>query len=572
MTPADGVRVDGKVPVPMRDGVVLRADVYRPAASGRYPVLLCRTPYGKARAAASYLNPVNAAFQGYVVVIQDVRGRFESEGEFTFFHHERADGYDSVEWCAAQPWSNGRVGMYGGSYLGVTQWQAAMARPPALRAIAPGTTEGDYHDGWTYDGGAFQLGFNLSWVLLTAHQDATGRPGVARYAAQLGAMFEGVLEVARQRPLTGAPLLQEIPAGRSYLEWLAHPDDCAYWRRLSVAGHYGEIDVPSLNLGGWYDLFSRGPLRNFVGMRTQGATTAARTGTKLIVGPWDHGTEFGFRAGHRRFAGRAQLLTEPLLLRWFDYWLKDADTGIAGEPPVRLFVMGADEWRAYASWPPPDVRYEPLYLHSGGGANGLDGDGVLSVTEPGAEPPDHFVYDPTNPVPSIGGIWNLADGLAGGSFDQRAVEQRDDVLVYTSEPLREPCDIIGPVSLVLWAETDAPDTDWTAKLVDVAPDGTAWNICDGIVRARYRQAYSKPALIGPGAPLEYAIDMRATAYRFHAGHRLRLEVSSSNFPRFDPNPNTGTVVAYETAHRRASQVVYHSGRYPSRLILPLVLS
>ena len=562
--------VDANIAVPMRDGTVLRADVYRPAAPGRYPTLLTRTPYSKAQVpagGANPLNPVVAAFAGYAVVVQDVRGRFESEGDFVFFEHEQEDGYDSVEWCAAQSWSTGRVGMFGLSYVGLTQWQAAIAGPPSLRAIVPLLTDADYHHGWTYDGGAFQLGFNLSWALLTHAMDVKRlREPVP---AALGRL-QRLPELVAARPLDRLPALGEISTGRAYRDWLEHPDDDDYWRRFNVPDRHAQITVPSLNIGGWYDLFTRGSITNYLGMRAGGGSEMARRGTRLVMGPWDHAAVLNGRVGDRQLSNRAMFLAAPLHLRWFDHWLKEQDTGLLDEPPVQVFVVGPDEWRTCSDWPPPGTRFEPMFLQSSGRANGLDGDGVLAFQAPSdGRPPDRYTFDPANPVPSRGGVWNSQDGLSAGLFDQRSVERRGDVLVYTSEPLEHPVEIVGPVTAVLWAETDAPDTDWTAKLVDVTPEGPAWNVCDGIIRARYRESFAMPVPITPGWPLEYTIDMRAAAYRFDAGHRIRLEVSSSSFPRFDVNPNTGTAIASERELQVARQAVYHDASHPSRVILPV---
>ena len=555
--------------MPMRDGIRLRADVYRPSAPGRYPTLLTRTPYSKdldPRLHFNVLNPVSAAFAGYVVVIQDVRGRFESDGEFVIFEQEQTDGYDTVEWCAGQSWSNGRVGMYGLSYAGVTQLQAAFAGPPSLRAIAPGLTDSNYYHGWTYEGGAFQLGFNLSWVV-QLHAMDVGRLANAHQAVALAARLPDLLQVL---PIGSIAEFSTIPSGRAYLEWLAHPTDDAFWQRLSLESRYHAIGIPSLNISGWYDLFTRGGMRAFVGMRTHGATQQARLRTRLVVGPWDHQAPLSARIGDRQMSNRGQFFGHPVHVRWFDQWLKDIDTGLQDDPPVQVFVVGPDQWRTYPDWPPPETRFEPVFLHSGGHANGLGGDGELVFVSPrSSSPPDQFIYDPLNPVPSRGGIWNIFDGLSGGAFDQRAIETRDDVLVYTSAPLTQPLEIVGPVTARVWAASDAPDTDFTAKLVDVTPEGPAWNVCDGIIRARYRTSFTEPAPIAPGEPLEYTIDMRATAYRFGAGHQLRLEITSSNFPRFDRNPNTGTAVAGEQTTRSARQSVHHDANFPSQVILPV---
>jgi uncharacterized protein len=586
MVAGSRITVDLDVVVEMRDGVRLAADVYRPSGPGRWPVLLQRTPYDKARGQLALLqtDTLRAVRRGYVVVIQDCRGRYASEGDFAPFRQEVADGFDSVEWCAAQPWANGRVGMYGTSYVGAVQWLAAVAAPPSLRCISPTFTASDYHEGWTYQGGALQWGFLCNWVLPYL------APADLDRAARLGTISPDDLEQGRRRlveavdsmPETVRMLptasLADLAVATPYLrEWLARPDRNDWWQELSLEGRHHRVAVPSLNVGGWYDIFLGGTLRNFERVRAEGATAQARSGTQLLVGPWTHATpppgqsgevDFGLAAGQGVSPYSMDL--DGLQLRFFDHWLRDEANGVDGDPPVRLFVMGSDTWRDEEDWPPPDVALEEFFLHSGGSANTSAGDGSLSLSPPRAEPPDRFLYDPRDPVPTAGGgLCCYPAQLPPGAFDQRRVQARRDVLVYTTAPLEDDLEVVGPVTLRLWAATTAPDTDFTAKLVDVGPDGFARNLTDGIVRARYRQGTERPTPVPAGEPIEYVVDLWATANLFRRGHRVALEVSSSNFPRFDRNPNTGTVVSGETDLRTATQTILHDREHPSRLVLPV---
>lgn len=562
------------VPSRMRDGTTLYADVWRPAQAGRYPILLQRLPYNKALTQATLaLDPARAVEAGYCVIIQDTRGRYASEGNFTPFFHEVDDGYDTVEWAARLPWSNGQVGMYGGSYMGATQWLAALRRPPHLRALFPQVTTDDYHNGWAYEGGAWQLGFMLHWILARLALDSLsrreqGREDVQQRRAALLALLTDHTVAYRQRPLRQELLRDLAPF---YDEWLARGEDLAYWQDLRVADQYGEIAVPAYHVGGWYDLFARGTLASYTA-----ATAAGVAPHKLLMGPWTHlnGTEF---IGERDFGPSSSQLALDLTaiqLRWFDHWLKGQDTGLLDEPPIRLFVMGANTWRFAHEWPLARTRYTPYYFHSVGGANSVGGDGLLTLQAPDSdEPADRFIYNPEEPIPTCGGATLLpgfAIGRGAGPYEQSEVEARADVLVYTSPPLPDDLDVIGPLVLHLYARTSARDTDWTAKLTEVLPDGRSYNLADGIVRARYRNGYQQPELLETGAIVHYTITMGATSNRFKAGHRLRVQISSSNFPRFDANPNTGDVIATAMTTVCAEQEVFHTCAYPSHVLLPVV--
>ncbi len=561
------ITLERNVEVPMRDGVRLFADVYRPAAREQRPVLLQRTAYDKGRGqmASSMLDPIRAVEAGYVVVIQDTRGRYASEGEFAPFVAETDDGYDTVEWCAAQPWSNGRVGMYGISYVGATQWLAAIGAPPHLMAIFPALTAADYHDGWVYQGGALSLAFSASWTAQFLALPQLARLGLTPDErrgdeSRITQSLERLRRSLAHLPLAELPLLKRTGLAPYFYEWLEHPAEDAYWRRISILANHDRVTVPAFNFGGWYDLFLAGPPRNFAGLRQHAATEAARTGQRLLIGPWTHNSPSIAQAGEMNFGSVATLSMDDLQLRWFDYWLREVDNGIMDEPPVRLFVMGKG-WRDEQEWPLARTSYTPFYLHSGGRAQSLDGDGSLSQEPPASEPPDVYLYNPVNPVPTAGG---------GGVSDQRGVERRTDVLVYSTPPLRQAVEVTGPVTLVLYASSSAPDTDFTGKLVDVAPNGYARNLCDGILRVRYRNSPAGSELLEPGRLYQFTLDLLATSNLFQSGHQIRVEVSSSSFPRYDRNPNSGEDPATARSFLPAVQTVYHDADHPTHLLLPVI--
>lgn len=564
------------VAVPMRDGTILRADVYLPDAIGPFPALLQRTPYDKSYLPVILtLDPLRAAGEGYAVIVQDTRGRYASDGDFYPFRAEADDGYDSVEWVAARPWCNGKVGMLGASYAGADQLHAAQARPPHLAAIAPWITGSDYHEGWTYQGGAFCLGFNLNWALTRLAPDVLRRrdaPDLAKRQESLRGAVDGLAATYRRLPLTHQPELEGCAP--FYRDWLSHPDDDAYWRSIRIADGYERVGVPAFHLGAWYDPFLGGTIRNFAGLRKRARSDLARRQQRLVLGPWIHSNELGNLAGEVDYGQGANRLTfdlDGMLLRWFDRWLKHADKGADAEPAVRLFVMGENAWRDEREWPLARAIPVPFYLHSRGAASSLRGDGALSRDAPGAEVPDVYTSDPRHPVPTRGGgLCCYPAALPPGAYDQRSVEERADVLVYTGAPLAADLEVTGPITAVLYAATTAFDVDFTAKLVDVAPCGYARNLADGIVRARYREDRGQSRLLEPGQVYEYVIDLAATSNVFRAGHCLRLEIASSNFPRFDRNPQTGAPAAEAIKLAPAIQTIYHDRAYPSRLLLPVV--
>jgi putative CocE/NonD family hydrolase len=564
------ITVEYGVEAKMRDGTVLRADVYRPKSEGAFPVLLERTPYNKDKTAGF---AIKAASRGYIVVVQDVRGRYSSDGEWYPFKSESNDGFDTVEWAAALPQSNGKVGMFGGSYVGATQMLTAVAHPPHLAGIAPVVTASNYHDGWTYQGGAFEQWFNESWTSGLA-QDTFRR------AVENGTNTRNGMWTV---PLTEYPLFSishttsEGDRLRSlapyFHDWLAHPSYDSYWKEFSIEERYSQINVPILTVAAWYDIFLGGSLRNYVGIKSHAATDAARQGQRLLVAIGGHAGS-GRKIGDLDFGPAAELEQEDTpSLAWYDFLFKGVNNEFASKQPVKIFVMGINQWRSEDDWPLPRARATKYFLHSAGKANSVTGDGVLSTTAPRTETSDRYTYDPTNPVPTIGGpLCCDSKHWPPGPRDQRAAEARPDVLIYSTPAFVQDFEVTGPVTVELFASSSAADTDYTAKLVDVWPDGYAQNLTEGIVRARYRESQEKPSLMNAGQIYKFSIDVWATSNVFLKGHRLRLEISSSNFPRFDRNPNTGQDSASARTFLNATNTVYHDAEHPSVLILPIVPS
>jgi putative CocE/NonD family hydrolase len=554
------VTIQQNVPMKTRDGVTLHADIYRPQAEGKFPVLLTRTPYNK----TGNLNfGMRAAARGYVVIVQDVRGRYESGGEWTPFVHEEQDGYDTVEWAATLPYSNGKVGMFGGSYVGATQMLAAIAHPPHLAGISPDVTASNYHDGWTYQGGAFEQWFNESWASGLAENTLS-----RRVSADTNAMnWKNVL------PLESYPLLalpQAAALGPYFRDWLAHPSYDDYWKKISIEEQYAQIQVPVFTMAAWYDIFLGGSLRNYIGLREHAGTEAARNGQRLLIYIGGHaGGPNLSKVGEVHFGAQAPFDADEVRLSWYDTLLKGAPA--KWSKPVRIFVMGRNEWRDEDAWPLERAKSTRYYLHSNGSAASVTAGGTLSTDAPQAERGDSYVYDPANPVPTIGGpLCCDADHLAPGPWDQRSNEDRSDVLVYTTTPFQHNTEVTGPVLLDLYASTSAKDTDFTGKLVDVWPNGFPQNLTEGILRLRYRDSPEAPELAKPGKIYRVTVDLWATSSVFLAGHRLRLEVSSSNFPRFDRNLNTGETQATATRLEKARNIIYHDTEHPSALILPVI--
>ncbi|WP_380163049.1 CocE/NonD family hydrolase [Kroppenstedtia sanguinis] len=578
---SSNVILEKNVPCILRDQIVLYADIYRPDQPGTFPVLLTRLPYSKDLPMFShrYLDPNRLVGEGYVVIIQDVRGRYQSEGEFHPFQGEAEDGYDTVEWAASLPYASGKVGMFGLSYYGFTQLMAATERPPHLGAIFPAMTLNDLRKGVLFHQGAYELGLWETWIVESMLPDLIKRkygdtPAYTQAMTRMAQNYNRIEGWDRHAPLDAWPLVEELGVEEFFPELLKHHVEDDFWEKTCIQGKYGQIRVPAYHVGGWYDCLLGPTLENFRELQAKGGGLAKHH-QKLLIGPWGHG-DFSSVVGERSFgiqaSGDGIDLQEDLTqlhLRWFDYWLKGIETQVMEEPPVKIFVMGINQWRNEKEWPLARTQYVPYYFHSAGNARTRQGDGGLSTEKPGDEPWDGFIYDPRNPVPTQGGATLYAGVNTMGPRDQREIEEREDVLVYTSEPLTEPLEVTGDVQVILWAATDAKDTDFTAKLVDVMPDGRAYNLTDGILRACYRDGV-QPAADLNGEVVEYSIDLWATSNVFLPDHRIRIEISSSNFPRFDPNPNTGKTLKESKEIRKAEQRIYHSANAPSHVLLPVI--
>jgi len=543
------VAIHSGVAVTMRDGVKLIADVYQPEVEGKFPVLLERTPYNRAGGAGS---AAAMAAHGYVVIIQDTRGRFDSQGEFYPFRYESQDGYDTVEWAARLPYADGKVGMFGGSYVGATQMLAAIASPPHLVAIQPYVTASEYYDGWTYQSGALMQWFASSWssglTVDTLRRKASGLEDPKAWVAQL--------PVERYRMLELPPVSALAPY---FTDWVAHEHDDDYWRPWKISDHYGEMNIKALHSGGWHDIFLKGTIQNYVGMHR---ASPARADQRLLLGPWAHAeTSPEGKIGDVTFGKSAVLDTEATILHWYDYALKGVRNEYAAGAPVRIFIMGENAWRDEREFPLKRTQYTKYYLQRG----------ALSTDAPGEGEPEQYQYDPAAPVPTIGGRLCCGNNqLPPGPADQRPNEGRPDVLVFSTPPLAKDVEATGWVKATIYASSSAVDTDFTALLADVEPSGYARFLTDGIVRARYRNSTQRAEPIEAGKIYEYSIDLWATSNLFKAGHRIRLYVSSSNFPRFDRNLNTDEPITGSVRMVKAQQRIYHDQQHPSALVLPVI--
>jgi putative CocE/NonD family hydrolase len=551
------VAVEKDLAVAVRDGTLLRADVYRPDSTGRFPTLLSRTPYDKTRDVENYHR---LAERGYVVVVQDVRGRYASDGEFKpgFYssdHYDAEDGYDSVEWAASLPWSSGRVGTIGGSYVGWTQWELAHTRPPHLVAMMPQAIAANLLD--REMSGVLRLGRVLWWSINTLSPDQRVRgdaPGGPRTTDEAERLW-----TARDRskwlwylPLSEIPEEAMFGIGPHWRHWLKnHATD-----NFGFLEKHKTVAAPALITTGWYDQ-QIGAVKHFTGMRSNAATEIARTQTRLVIGPWTHAAySLDGKVGDVDFGPEATTDFFEMADQWFSYWLKGETNGIDEWPAVRLFVMGANTWRTADDWPIPGTAYRELHLA---------GDGALTWDRPADEPPDQYVYDPRDPVMTL-----YSPGGQQEPHDLRALEGRADVLVFTTEPLQTPVEVIGPITMRLWAASSAQDTDFVVRLADVRPDGFTMELSHGIVRAKYRESFERPTLIERDKPYEYTIQLNPTANLFRPGHRIRVEVTSSDFPNFDRNHNTGGDDYSESTLQTARQTIFHDGARPSRIILPVV--
>jgi len=567
--------------VPMRDGTCLATDVFRPDAPGRFPVLVNRGPYGK----DSYVeNPHHSVWyfpeHGYVVLSQDCRGRFESEGDYDPLFQESNDGWDTVEWAARQPWSNGRVATTGQSYLAATQYTLATADPlpPHLQTMAPVSASSDFHQSWVYHtGGAMEWGWMVPYAILKG-RNTLERAGLSDLLSE---MDKYVLEPGNfGQPLTDEwyqhlPLRDWIDrlkeAAPYFHEYFDQELDGPYWWKIGLKQHLQRINMPMFHISSWYDIFLEGALTAFSEISERGATSLAKENQKLLVGPWAHIRPFTEPntggCGDIDFGEAAAIELHEHLRRWFDHWLKDEDTGYLDEPSVNIFVMGENQWRQEDEWPLARTHYTKFYLHGDTPANSKNGGGYLSTVPPDDDKPDEYIYDPENPVPTKGGNTLI---IPFGVANQSETEARDDVLVYSTPTLEKDTEITGPIKMHLFAATSAIDTDFTAKLVDVHPDGYSQNLQDGIVRARFRTSVAQPSFVEPGRVYPYVIDLWSTSHLVKKGHQIRVDISSSNFPRFDRNPNTGATLGVDSKLEKAKQTVYHNSTYPSHMVLPLI--
>ncbi|WP_018932996.1 CocE/NonD family hydrolase [Gracilibacillus lacisalsi] len=570
MTKINQIIVEREVPCTLRDGITLYANIYRPQASGNYPVLLTRLPYNKNLPDFSHrwIDPIRTVMQGYIVIVQDVRGRFASEGEFEPFAQEIKDGYDTVEWAASLPYSNGKVGMFGLSYYAFTQLYALVEQPSALKAIFPAMTGNIFKEPFG-ESGVLALASAETWMLDSVAPDYLKRKlSSEEYSAAIKELSNDLDQIEewhnympiRELPaVTKHPVLQDIY--RKYMD--------QEFNKRAVTQIYAKhtsdfMNIPAYHFAGWYDNFLSQTLMNYQQMREYNPNQ------KLIIGPWGHGMvgsdlgerSFGVNSSAQSIAGKEDLTS--VHIQWFNHWLKeDNDTLQADEDPVKIFVMGINKWRSEKEWPLQRTVYTNYYFHSDGQANSKSG--RLTTATPTDEPSDQFTHDPASPVPTHGGGTLFYNGRNVGPRDQRQIEVRDDVVVYTTPPLDESIEVTGSAKVILWASTDALDTDFTAKLVDVFPDGTAYNLADGIVRAKYQHGESVKNKI-----VCYEIELSPTSNVFLPGHSIRIDIASSDFPRYDVNPGTGKTTLDTLEMVKAAQKVFHQTEYPSHVILPVI--
>jgi putative CocE/NonD family hydrolase len=564
-----------KVWIPMRDGVKLSARVFLPETEGQYPVVLQRTPYNKEDWTVGHDMWTQS---GYVYVVQDVRGRFESEGTWYPFFQEKQDGYDTLAWIHDQPWSNGKVGMFGPSYNAIVQFAAIQGgSAPLLTSLIPTFVHGDaWERGW-YSGGAFYL-FNSVWWACTT----TGHTDHREVLKTID-----IYKFFRQLPLI--TLAQNAGCGEAgfFDDIVTHYTHDEYWKSYGIHRDYSLFTVPSLLIGGWYDYYPEDTFATYKGLVDHAPSRAIARSHKVLIGPWGHhhGMSANANPGDINYGESAldfgpdsNFEIQRYYREWFDRTLKGIKPPPTEDAPIRIFVMGTNKWRDENEWPLARTQFVRYYLHSGGKANTLYGDGTISRELPKQELPDKYTYDPDNPVPTHGGNLSvgpspmLKDTIWAGPADQRIIEKRPDVLSYSSAPLEKDTEVTGPVILKLFAASSAPDTDFIGRLSDIYPDGRVINITEGVIRARFRekQYWEKPNLIKPGVIYEYTIDLQATSNVFMKGHRLRVDITSSDFPLWDRNLNTGHLPWLDTEIKKADQSIYHDGRKGSYLLLPIV--
>lgn len=600
----DRVQTTCDVAAEMRDGVKLYADIYKPETAEKVPVLLLRTPYDKSTAQTCvYLDTMWYARYGYMVVVQDCRGRYRSEGEFYPYKYETADSEDTIKWAASLPGSNGEVAMYGFSYPGSVQLLAASNKLPQLKTIMPAMTGCNFYEPWTYEGGSLTQGFIQSWTLSLARDTALRAGDVAGMKRILGVLGQ-YNSMAYATPLNA--LFEEIKSYVPYyFDWVEHDTYDDYWKKIAVQERYDDISLPVLHVGGWYDIFISGTIKNFIALRELQKNDPKRGRQKLLIGPWHH-VPWQPKVGCVYFGSEAENIVDLVQLKWLDQQMRSTDqtnsstvSSADADPDVSVFILGANKWAHFDSWPPTSAKQMNLFLHSGGRANATAGDGMLSTKSPESEPWDSFIYDPTFPVPSSGGHGCcFEDMLPMGACDQSSNQMRNDVLVYSTPPLAADLTVAGAVSVLIYASTTAVDTDFTAVLSEVDAGGRAINVCNGIARAsrcavpkeeyvkssggsagaiddillasrRFKTGDAKRVLSGEKV---YAIEIHLgwIAAMFREGHRIRLEISSSNFPHYERNTNTGNRFADLSEFKTARQILFHDKDHPSALYLQVL--
>lgn len=549
------ILIEMNVMVPMRDGVRLATDIYRPEGPGQYPTLFSRIPYGTDNRNMKYLGKYFAR-NNYVVVLQDTRGIQNSEGIFWPLVFEFEDGVDTVKWIAEQSWFNGKIGGIGGSYFGYTQWQAARENP-LVTCMVPLFTSPTMHK-IIFNGGVLEYIMVEGWLAGMEAQITAGEWAPDLETGYYNAPMREAVQLDMEE-------MKKTPELYSPMSMLAHPGDIYQQAPVNFRPYYQTVSAPSLNVAGWFDQFLQPQLEDFIYIREEGIGDARKS--RLIVGPWVHGMPVATEFQDKRLEALRFFLREHLA--WYDYWLKGIDNGILDEAPVKIFVMGENVWRDEEEWPLARTQYTDYYLHSSGGAAAYPG-GRLSTEPPTtAQPPDEYDYDPKNPVPTRGGTFQPFTGWEAGSFDQSDFFERQDTLIYVTPPLAEGVEVTGPISVTLYASSSAIDTDFTAMLLDIHPDGKAMFIQDGAIRARYREGYDRGIPLVPGEVYEFELDLWSTSNLFLPGHRIGLMISSSNFPAYDRNTNAGGVGGNDNIIV-ARQRIYHSPEHPSRITLPVI--